>query len=246
MEEIQSTSNATITIREATGILNALNDESFKFWLELFHQIMPHVQVIFYQMQCRDIDVTKAHEFITNFKRAISEIRNSKYCENPTKTLMAEAKQVCDCVCADIAEIFSSTKQLAAAKLFNKDCFTNFKQNVPLEEVEVATEAHPMIAKERLLTELRTFHDRCDLHEFSKLSELLKIVNENTFSDVLCELTKLIKILLTIPMTTAEPERCLSTLKRVKTFLRNTMKQERLNALAMISIEKFLSIICRV
>lgn len=238
MEEIQSTSNATITIREATGILKTLNDESFKFWLELFHQIMPHVAVIFQQMQCRDIDVTKAHEFITNFKRAISEIRNSKYCENPTKTLMAEAKEVCDCVCADIAERFSFTKQLVAAKLFNKDCFTNFKQKVTLEEVEVATEAYPMIAKERLLTELRAFYNRSDLHEFSKLSELLKIVNENNLGDVLCEFTKLIKILLTIPMTTAEPERCFSTLKRVKTFLRSTMMQERLNALAMISIEK--------
>ena len=76
-----------------------------------------------------------------------------------------------------------------------------------------------------------------DLHEFSKLSELLKIVNENNLGDVLCELTKLIKILLTTPMTTAEPERFFSTLKRVKTFLRSTMKQERLNALAMISVE---------
>ena len=39
-------------------------------------------------------------------------------------------------------------------------------------------------------------------------------------------------------MTTAEPERCFLTLKRVKTFLRSTTKQERLNALAMISVEK--------
>ncbi|XP_076038775.1 uncharacterized protein LOC143023976 [Oratosquilla oratoria] len=170
--------------------------------------------------KCRDIDVTKAHEFITNFKRAISEIRNSKYCENPTKTLMAEAKEVCDCVCADIAERFSFTKQLVAAKLFNKDCFTNFKQKVTLEEVEIATEAYPMIAKERLLTELRVFYDRNDLHDFSKLSELLKIVNENNIGDVLCELTKLKKILLTMPMTTAEPERCFFNPEEGQNFLK--------------------------
>ena len=39
-------------------------------------------------------------------------------------------------------------------------------------------------------------------------------------------------------MTTAESERCFSTLKRIKTFLRNTMAQDRLNALAMLSMEK--------
>jgi hypothetical protein len=46
----------------------------------------------------------------------------------------------------------------------------------------------------------------------------------------------------TIPMTTSEAERCFSTLKRIKTFLRSTMNSERLNVLAMLSIEKnFLS-----
>lgn len=45
-------------------------------------------------------------------------------------------------------------------------------------------------------------------------------------------------MLVTIPMTTSEAERCFSTLKRVKTFLRSTMAQERLTALAMLSIEK--------
>ncbi len=38
-------------------------------------------------------------------------------------------------------------------------------------------------------------------------------------------------------MTSAETERCFSTLKRIKTFLRNSMLNERLTALAMLSIE---------
>jgi hypothetical protein len=49
---------------------------------------------------------------------------------------------------------------------------------------------------------------------------------------------KLLKIIITIPMSTAESKRCFSTLKRIKTFLRNTMHQERLLALAMLSIER--------
>lgn len=39
-------------------------------------------------------------------------------------------------------------------------------------------------------------------------------------------------------MTTAEAERSFSTLKRIKTFLRNSITEDRLTALAMLSIEK--------
>ncbi|CAH1981406.1 unnamed protein product [Acanthoscelides obtectus] len=35
-------------------------------------------------------------------------------------------------------------------------------------------------------------------------------------------------------MTTAESERCFSTLKRIKTFLRSSMNEERLSAVAML------------
>ena len=49
---------------------------------------------------------------------------------------------------------------------------------------------------------------------------------------------KLLKILITTPMSSCEAERCFSSLKRVKKFLRNTMSEDRLNALAMLSKEK--------
>ncbi|KAL6567777.1 hypothetical protein OROGR_001445 [Orobanche gracilis] len=49
------------------------------------------------------------------------------------------------------------------------------------------------------------------------------------------------KILLTIPVTVASAERSFSKLKLIKTFLRSTMSQDRLNGLAMLSIEKELA-----
>ena len=47
-----------------------------------------------------------------------------------------------------------------------------------------------------------------------------------------------LRILLTIPITVASGERSFSKLKWIKTYLRSTMTQERLNSLALISIEK--------
>ena len=45
------------------------------------------------------------------------------------------------------------------------------------------------------------------------------------------------RILLTIPVTVASAERSFSKLKLLKTYLRSTMSQERLNGLALIAIE---------
>ena len=44
--------------------------------------------------------------------------------------------------------------------------------------------------------------------------------------------------MLTIPITVASAERSFSKLKIIKSYLRSTMSQDRLNRLAILSIEK--------
>ena len=51
-------------------------------------------------------------------------------------------------------------------------------------------------------------------------------------------LCQLAQIAMTIAVTSAESERSFSALKRMKTRLRNRMEQERLSALAILSIER--------
>src|SRR3954465_6462515 len=46
------------------------------------------------------------------------------------------------------------------------------------------------------------------------------------------------RVLLTIPVTVASAERSFSKLKLIKSYLRSTMSQERLNGLALLSIER--------
>ena len=52
------------------------------------------------------------------------------------------------------------------------------------------------------------------------------------------EVIKLLKLLLVMPATNAISERSFSALKRVKTYLRTTMTQRRLNHLMLLHVHK--------
>jgi len=52
------------------------------------------------------------------------------------------------------------------------------------------------------------------------------------------QLLKLLILFLTIPVTVATAERSFSKLKIIKSYLRSSVSQERLDGLAMLAIEK--------
>jgi len=66
----------------------------------------------------------------------------------------------------------------------------------------------------------------------------LQLLIESNIAETFSETVLLLKAIITVPMTSCKAERCFSTLKRLKNFLRNTMSEDKLNALAVLSIEK--------
>jgi len=92
--------------------------------------------------------------------------------------------------------------------------------------------------KNRLKSELQVLYQRDELSSTSGAVPLSVLLNEEGLIRAFQETLKLLSILITIPMSTSEAERCFSMLKRIKTFLRNTMKEDRLSALGMLSAEK--------
>ena len=66
------------------------------------------------------------------------------------------------------------------------------------------------------------------------ISSVLRLCKEMelTFPNIYCSL----KILGTIPVTTCECERSISSLRRLKTYFRSTMGEERLNGLAALHV----------
>ena len=80
---------------------------------------------------------------------------------------------------------------------------------------------------------------RHEIETSSSIRELadLLIIKNHFISSSFPEVCTAFLLFLTIPVTTASAERSFSKLKLIKTYLRNSMGQERLNNLAILSIE---------
>ena len=238
------------TCHGAAGLRRYLEDEEFLYWLTFFSKIMPHVDILYNQLQARSIDPIKARNAVTHFTAAVKQIREStshihivaeSSKNNKRRKLEGrdiDAKEVCDRITQESCDRFKSLSHLDAANLLNSAKFMVFSENFPEMELEYAVKYYSTLDKSRLKTELRVLYERQDFRNTEGAVPLLQHLLSNNLQDTFCEITKLLKILVTTPMTTAEPERCFSSLARIKTFLRNTMSQERLTALAMLSIEK--------
>lgn len=69
------------------------------------------------------------------------------------------------------------------------------------------------------------------------VKQLLQYITHNNLKEIYPNIYIVIRILLTIPISTASAERSFSKLKLIKNYLRSTMSQERLSAVAILSIE---------
>ncbi|XP_065667628.1 uncharacterized protein LOC136087927 [Hydra vulgaris] len=75
------------------------------------------------------------------------------------------------------------------------------------------------------------------LENINDVKQLIQHILENNFEEIYPKLYMAIRIMLTIPVSTASSKRNLSKLKLIMIYLRSTMSQERLSALSILSIE---------
>ena len=75
------------------------------------------------------------------------------------------------------------------------------------------------------------------LDNTKSVSSLFKQLADKQRLNMIPELFKLMKIFAVIPATSCSAERSFSALRRLKTYLRNTMDQDRLSSLAIMAIE---------
>ncbi|XP_042240779.1 zinc finger MYM-type protein 1-like, partial [Homarus americanus] len=164
-------SNSRETGSAAAGIKRIVNDPEFEFWLEFFSKVMPHVDIMFSQLQSRNIDAAKANASLKVFNSAVQKLRDE--CDAMVLLLppeqkrrkfktdkLAAAKEVCDVILLQCRERFSFTNHLEASKLLLVNNFPVYAKNFPSNELEQAVAAYPMLEKDKLRTELTVLYTR--------------------------------------------------------------------------------------
>ena len=93
------------------------------------------------------------------------------------------------------------------------------------------------LSKNDLKTQLLTFKLQFK-EEKVDLKDIIEVMKKPGYSDLLSEISTVLKLILVLPAANAQSERVFSSLRRIKTYLRGTMSQARLNHVMFMNIHK--------
>ena len=110
----------------------------------------------------------------------------------------------------------------------------------PKEESYKMVTSHYRIDKDLLIVEHNLFFSFINSMDISldAPEDVLHAIYENEQLDFLPHFAKAVRILNMIPVTSCSSERSFSALRRLKTYLRSTRNQKRLNNLSILNIER--------
>ena len=131
---------------------------------------------------------------------------------------------------AMVTSLFSCIYPNNLAKL-NPDMLENAAQAIRVK--------YPNDLTDELDPEMRSFATefRKEISVTDTVLEVNNLMLQSRISSSFPEMYKLLILFITLPLTVASAERSFSKLKLIKTYLRSTMSQERLDDLAILSIE---------
>lgn len=146
---------------------------------------------------------------------------------------------MCDVIIYHAENRFRFAGHLNAATIFSPEKFLKYRWKFPEEILKMFCMNYSFFNVKWLSFVFSTIYTRGECFLFSlPFINLFNFILQNNNKFTFSKSSKLLKVLTTVSMTTAKSERCFSTSKRTKTFLRNTMGQERCLALLMISTER--------
>ena len=185
---------------------------------------MPHVNILFGQLQSKEITLSSAHTavslFVSNVQKIRNEIEEPDYAQGESRLhnnkLTADARESGDIIIVQCMQRFSFTYHFAAVQLFAASKFPSYQNSFPTTMLTETIKAYLFLDCERLCNELSVLYVRKDM--WHENLDCHKVILEQNLQCTFPNIMKLLKILIKTPLT-SEVERCFSTLKHLKTFL---------------------------
>lgn len=146
-----------------------------------------------------------------------------------TESQINDVREIIDNIVEDITSRLKFEGHLIAESLFDTSRYEDFAKKISFEYIKNFIGS---LSFSWVQTELKVIYSDKSSDYMSEIFKYIKITN---LMEDFPEVYKLLQILLTIPMTTADAERRFSTLKKIKTETRNRMSDSRQNAMTAIS-----------
>ncbi|XP_043921895.1 uncharacterized protein LOC122797152 isoform X2 [Protopterus annectens] len=252
--------SSSVTVAEASMLRLALEDDEFLYWLTVFHSLMPHISILHRQLQSRIADTAKVQQAIEKFINSVESTKaninklteqflqshsvNTECNQNVHKSQMfqqnlpSSVKEVCDLIICETRTQFQHLCHLEASLLFSEKKFPAYVDSFPEDVLNRCINAYPFLVREKLSAELKILYRCKNLKNRSGVFHILSFLIDNCLTDAFSETFALLLIVITTPMANAEEGRCFPKLKQIRHFLHSAAGQDKLNALAMLSVEK--------
>lgn len=143
------------------------------------------------------------------------------FSEKGKLTQRQEAYEILDIIIFQMKERFADVGKLQFIDLVNEKKIGKTYFEKSKEIIKELIQFYPFFNEEKLQNELYNIY--CNDNKRLSPKELIKYLVSNGLNSVYSEVFKLLQLVLTISVTSASSERSMSALKRVKTYLRNTM-----------------------
>ena len=243
------------TISQATGLLQYLNSFVFCFFTGLFNKILERSAILYNVLQNRSTDFSVGVGHINSFENFLTflrtEINYNELYESTGRLVgpplsRSDKKhnylqlycEVLDNMCSMLRDRFQDLRDFEFLDLVNPKVFTAWNNNVPQDHLQLLKAKYgSLFDMPALQSQLLFMYKDADFFKENAM-KLLDYIYSCNLQASLPEVVKLLKLNGAIAVSSASVERSYSCMRRVKSYLRSKMGQERLGSLCRISIHK--------
>jgi hAT family C-terminal dimerisation region len=138
---------------------------------------------------------------------------------------------------------FANFSAIKFAELFCCEKYSSYSEfgseSFPLEAFQTLKESYPdHFNFVKLKAELQVIYTNSSLKDKGLPELLLVLGTDKSLQDAFRESYKLCQLIYVLPSTSANAERVFSAMRRIKTYLRTTMTEERFSNISFLAVEK--------
>ncbi|XP_042412603.1 uncharacterized protein LOC122001761 [Zingiber officinale] len=253
LENIVTYGSSTSMRGEAGGSLIVMKSFDFIFILHLMHKIMGITDLLCRALQHKSLDIINAMDLVSTTKALLLTLRNDGF-----DILLSYVKSFCTRLDIDIPDMSAHYKH-SSRSCRQKDTITVehhfhydiFNTTIDFQLEELNSRFSDETVELLMLSSALDPKDNFNWFNIDKICTLAEKYYPEDFTEqemhnLRCqlqhyELNVLIRLDLTLPVSTATTERAFSAMKHMKTVLRNRMGEDFLTDYMIIHIERELA-----